>query len=195
MEGLASLAGAHGWFLGVILYCCKRLLRAVRRLLGWAWRSVLELAAWLGFQGRRVLIFFFLVYLVGAANWMFGGWAAARLAAVFFVLAWSAPKRRAVRNMKALRRLDTTTSELGAKLGNAKVVMLDGGADMLKALLSDPETDAQRDLGELAAKAHAAVGDHIPTGKHRPVAQHYEGPPNPFRRLRRARARRSKDEG
>jgi hypothetical protein len=73
--------------------------------------------------------------------------------------------------------------------------MLDGGADMLKALLTDPETDAQRDLGELAAKAHAAVGDHTPTGKHRPLAQHYEGPPNPFRRLRRARARRSKDEG
>jgi hypothetical protein len=192
VEGLASLAGAHGWFLGVILYCCKRLLRAVRRLLGWAWRSVLELAAWLGFQGRRVLIFFFLVYLVGAANWMFGGWAAARLAAVFFVLAWSAPKRRAVRNMKALRRLDATTSELGGKLKDAKVVVTDGGADMLKALLTDPETDAQREQKRIAAAANAAVREHLD-----PLlfAERSAGPPNPFRRLRRARARRSKDEG
>jgi hypothetical protein len=116
MEGLGELCKAHGFLLGAVLYVCKRLLLAALRLLGWLRRSVLELAAWLGFQGKRVLIFFFLVYLVAATHWMFGGWVATKLAAVFFVFAWTAPKRRAIRNARAIGRLDQRVTEMGEKV-------------------------------------------------------------------------------
>lgn len=119
MGGITALAEAHGWFLGLILWLCRRLLGAATRLLRWAWRSTLEVAAWLGFQGKRVLIFWFLVYLVLATNWMFGGWVAAKLAAVLFVFAWTAPKRRAMRNLKALREVDQRVAREVGKVTDA----------------------------------------------------------------------------
>jgi hypothetical protein len=98
----------------------------------------------------------------------------------------------AVRGRAAFRKLDKTASEVGGKLKDARVVMLDGGADMLKALLADPETDAQREQKRIAAAANTAVREYLD-----PLlfAERSAGPPNPFRRLRRARARRSEDEG
>jgi hypothetical protein len=63
---------------------------------------------------------------------------------------------------------------------------------MLKALLTDPETDAQREQKRIAAAANAAVREHLD-----PLlfAERSAGPPNPFRRLRRARRPAKDDEG
>lgn len=130
MSGITALAEMHGWFLGLILWLCKRLLGAAARLLRWAWRSTLEVAAWLGFQGKRVLIFWFLVYLVLAVNWMFGGWVAAKLAAVLFVFAWTAPKRRAMRNLKALREID---QRVAAEVGKVTDAVTDAARSIREA--------------------------------------------------------------
>jgi len=176
----------------------------LRQAVGATLLSVKTFLALLGEEVRRWvvvavwgLLLFGLYVLAGPVS------AGARQVLAFGVLCWfwgafRAGERTvhnrlvAVRGRQAFRKLDATTSELGAKLGNAKVVMLDGGADMLKALLADPETDAQREQKRIAAAANAAVREHLD-----PLlfAERSAGPPNPFRRRRARRVAKDEDEG
>src|SRR6266542_2625072 len=98
------------WLLGGAL---TALAWSLRKLLRWLLRATVELAAYLGFHGRRLVLLMALVVLVVMAGRMFGHTAALKLGAVFLMFAFTSRQRRQVRGIKLVRQLDRHVTELG----------------------------------------------------------------------------------
>lgn len=101
--------------------------KAVLGFIRWNYKVLLEMAAYLGYQGKRLLIFLGCVAITVGLWWMFGWWVAAKFAAVWIFFALTSRKRRALRQIRRLeglmgrfdqleRKFDAGMNALGGRL-------------------------------------------------------------------------------
>ncbi len=106
--------------LGLLFKLAGKLLGLVKKLalgfLYWNWKVLKELAGWLGWWGKRILIFWACLGFTAMAWWMFGGWVAVKLAAVWILFALTSPRRRRMRQARALLGVEAGFKRLEQRL-------------------------------------------------------------------------------
>jgi hypothetical protein len=132
--------------------------KALFGFLRWNWKVLLELAAYLGYQGRRLLILLGCLAVTAGLWWMFGWATAAKFAAVWILFALTSKKRRALRQYRRLEGLASRFDELEKQFDKG-IAYLAGRLRALTGLQRPPSAEEEAAERARAEQARLQASD------------------------------------